>query len=158
MVLCSVTSVAASLAEVRRVLKPGGRYLFSEHTRAPDGWNLLDGFITILSIAEVLSQLYFAAGDVPKVAFLRVLRLLRILRILRLMKSWKGLYKIVTSLQKAIPQASDLPRPLISPTFAHRRPPSPAFAHFRPPSPIFARLRSPSLACGMAFCREVTIL
>ena len=49
MVLCSVTSVAASLAEVRRVLKPGGRYLFSEHTRAPDGWNLLATAQTVAS-------------------------------------------------------------------------------------------------------------
>ena len=49
MVLCSVTSVAASLAEVRRVLKPGGRYLFSEHTKAPDGWNLLATAQTVAS-------------------------------------------------------------------------------------------------------------
>lgn len=35
LVLCSVQDVAASLAEVRRVLKPGGSYVFFEHVAAP---------------------------------------------------------------------------------------------------------------------------
>jgi len=34
--LCSVPDVAAGLAEMRRVLKPGGRLLFCEHGLAPD--------------------------------------------------------------------------------------------------------------------------
>lgn len=34
--LCSVRSPAACLAEARRVLKPGGRLLFSEHGLSPD--------------------------------------------------------------------------------------------------------------------------
>ncbi len=34
--LCSVASPAAALAEARRVLKPGGRFLFCEHGLAPD--------------------------------------------------------------------------------------------------------------------------
>jgi ubiquinone/menaquinone biosynthesis C-methylase UbiE len=34
--LCSVHTPAAALAEARRVLKPGGRLLFSEHGLAPD--------------------------------------------------------------------------------------------------------------------------
>jgi ubiquinone/menaquinone biosynthesis C-methylase UbiE len=34
--LCSVGSPASALAEARRVLKPGGRFLFSEHGLAPD--------------------------------------------------------------------------------------------------------------------------
>ena len=34
--LCSVHSPAAALAEARRVLKPGGSLLFSEHARSPD--------------------------------------------------------------------------------------------------------------------------
>jgi SAM-dependent methyltransferase len=34
--LCSVRAPAAALAEARRVLKPGGRFLFSEHGLAPD--------------------------------------------------------------------------------------------------------------------------
>lgn len=33
LVLCSVPDVAASLAEVRRVLKPGGKFVFIEHVR-----------------------------------------------------------------------------------------------------------------------------
>ncbi|MFI4973476.1 MAG: class I SAM-dependent methyltransferase [Caulobacterales bacterium] len=34
--LCSVGSPSAALSEARRVLKPGGRYLFCEHGLAPD--------------------------------------------------------------------------------------------------------------------------
>ena len=37
LVLCSVTSVQDTLAEAARVLRPGGRFLFSEHTAA--GWS-----------------------------------------------------------------------------------------------------------------------
>jgi SAM-dependent methyltransferase len=36
LVLCSVADVARTLAEVRRVLRPGGRFLFCEHVRAAD--------------------------------------------------------------------------------------------------------------------------
>jgi len=42
LVLCSVDDVPAALAEVERVLRPGGRLLFAEHVRAEDpglaGW------------------------------------------------------------------------------------------------------------------------
>lgn len=34
--LCSVTHHARSLAELRRVLKPGGTFIYAEHGRAPD--------------------------------------------------------------------------------------------------------------------------
>lgn len=34
--LCSVASPSAALAEARRVLKPGGRFLFCEHGLSPD--------------------------------------------------------------------------------------------------------------------------
>jgi ubiquinone/menaquinone biosynthesis C-methylase UbiE len=36
LVLCSVTSVARALAEVRRVMRPGGRLLFLEHVAAEE--------------------------------------------------------------------------------------------------------------------------
>ena len=34
--MCSVNDQAQSLAELRRVLKPGGTFLFAEHGRSPD--------------------------------------------------------------------------------------------------------------------------
>jgi ubiquinone/menaquinone biosynthesis C-methylase UbiE len=36
LVLCTVTDPAAALAEIARVLKPGGRFVFMEHVRAED--------------------------------------------------------------------------------------------------------------------------
>ena len=40
LVLCSVDDVQAALAEVRRVLKPGGAFVFLEHVAAPEGSTL----------------------------------------------------------------------------------------------------------------------
>ncbi len=37
LVLCTVSDVDQVLAEVRRVLRPGGRFVFVEHVAAPDG-------------------------------------------------------------------------------------------------------------------------
>ncbi len=37
LVLCSVSDVARVLKEIRRVLKPGGRFVFIEHVAAPRG-------------------------------------------------------------------------------------------------------------------------
>ncbi|PXY30348.1 class I SAM-dependent methyltransferase [Prauserella endophytica] len=36
-VLCSVDDVTAALTEIRRVLRPGGRYVLAEHVAAPQG-------------------------------------------------------------------------------------------------------------------------
>lgn len=36
-VLCSVADQATALAQVHRVLRPGGRFLFAEHVAAPEG-------------------------------------------------------------------------------------------------------------------------
>jgi SAM-dependent methyltransferase len=37
LVLCSVRDLRASLTEIRRVLRPGGRFIFIEHVAAPAG-------------------------------------------------------------------------------------------------------------------------
>ena len=72
-----------------------------------DGWNTLDGVIVSLSIAEmVLTQLL--AADAVKLSFLRVLRMLRLLRVLRLMRAWKGLYTVISTMLKAMPQLSNI--------------------------------------------------
>lgn len=42
-VLCSVADPAAVLAELGRVLRPGGRYVFAEHVAAPPGTWLCRG-------------------------------------------------------------------------------------------------------------------
>jgi SAM-dependent methyltransferase len=34
--VCSFDDIAASLAEIRRVLRPGGRFVFLEHGLSPD--------------------------------------------------------------------------------------------------------------------------
>lgn len=50
LVLCSVDDVELSLSEIRRVLKPGGRFYFMEHVAAPKNSRLhtLQNLITPL--------------------------------------------------------------------------------------------------------------
>ena len=69
-----------------------------------DSWNTLDGVIVSLSIVEMLITILLADTGI-NISFLRMLRLLRLLRLL---KAWPGLYKIVMSFVKAIPQISNL--------------------------------------------------
>lgn len=38
--LCTIDDVASALREVRRILKPGGKFLFVEHGRSPDARTL----------------------------------------------------------------------------------------------------------------------
>ena len=75
-----------------------------------DGWNCLDGTIVILSIIEMLVTWLATASGANVSAFrvLRMLRMLRVLRVLRLMRSWKGLYKIVITFIRALPQMNNL--------------------------------------------------
>ena len=72
-----------------------------------DSWNFLDGVIVSLSIFEMIMTA-LASGTGIKLSFLRILRMLRVARVLRLMKAWKGLYKIVSTIIKALPQLSNV--------------------------------------------------
>ena len=72
-----------------------------------DNWNVLDGTIVSLSIFEMIMTA-LASGSGVKLSFLRMLRMLRVLRMLRLMRSWKGLYTIVMTFGKALPQLQNL--------------------------------------------------
>ena len=73
-----------------------------------DGWNGLDGGITLISMLEMIAEKTDLLSNIPQLSFLRILRLLRVIRILRLMKSWKGLYKILSSFGRALPQMGNL--------------------------------------------------
>ena len=72
-----------------------------------DGWNQLDGSIVTMSIIEMVLTALFSSGGV-KLSFLRILRMLRVLRVLRLMRSCRGMYKIIVTFVKSIPQMSNL--------------------------------------------------
>jgi len=74
--MCTIPDVPAALAEIRRVLKPGGHLLFCEHGEAPDDsvrrwqkrlnpvWTRLAGGCNLnRPIVELLEQAGFAAPD-----------------------------------------------------------------------------------------------
>ncbi len=74
--LCSIPSVHTAMAEIRRVLKPGGKLLFCEHGKAPDEavlrWqNRLNPVWTVFSggcnlhrpIPEILERGGFRSSD-----------------------------------------------------------------------------------------------
>ncbi|KAG6553838.1 hypothetical protein Mapa_004755 [Marchantia paleacea] len=54
LVLCSVNNVSSTLKEVKRVLKPGGTFLFVEHVAAPEG----NGLRLWQRILDPLQQLF----------------------------------------------------------------------------------------------------
>ena len=57
---CTIPDPSTALAEIARVLRPGGRYLFIEHVRAPDG----SGLGRFQDLLE-LPHRYVAAGCHP---------------------------------------------------------------------------------------------
>lgn len=74
--LCSIPDVYAAMAEIRRVLKPGGRLLYCEHGKAPDErvlrwqnrlnpvWKVFSGGCNLhRPVPEILERSGFRSSD-----------------------------------------------------------------------------------------------
>ena len=73
-----------------------------------DRWNVLDGSIVMMSIVEMIVTSILAGMGGVNLSYLRMLRMLRVMRILRLMRSWRGLYVIISTFVRVIPQLANL--------------------------------------------------
>ena len=47
-------------------------------------------------------------GTGVHISFLRILRILRVVRVLRLMRAWRGLYQVVSTFLRALPQLANI--------------------------------------------------
>ena len=72
-----------------------------------DGWNALDGCIVSLSLFE-MALTTISKGTGVHISFLRILRILRVVRVLRLMRAWRGLYQVVSTFLRALPQLANI--------------------------------------------------
>jgi len=61
-VLCSVKSLSDCLAEIKRVLKPGGKFLFLEHVSYPDS----DWSFSVQKMANPLWVIYFDGCELTR--------------------------------------------------------------------------------------------
>ena len=84
-----------------------------------DRWNVLDGVITLESMATMEVKEFFFRGAASSVSlsYLRVLRLLRLIRILRLLHDWQTFYMTFTTFVRVIPQLRNLTILILSFTF-----------------------------------------
>ena len=113
-----------------------------------DPWNVLDGSIASLAMLEMI-LVAFAVGSGVNLSFLRMLRMLRVLRMLRLMRKWKGLYKIVTTFIRALPQLGNLVFLILLTMFIFCLL-GMQVAASRSPFPTFWSLPSPAGPCPLA--------
>ena len=76
-------------------------------TSPPQVWNKLDGTLVLLSVAEILVNI-FLAGASNLAPILRMLRMLRIVRAVRALRKWKAMMDLIGAFVKAIPQVANL--------------------------------------------------